>query len=323
MRRTLTFYALQLYVAREPPVSSTVERKGSQMAEEINSTVPRRQLGRLLRQYRTEAGVTLDGAAEALEYSRQKIWRIESGMGPVRALDVKAMCELYAVSAEMTDALMGLAAETKSRGWWHAYGDVVPHWFELFVGLEASASRLREYDESLIPGLLQTRGYARAVYEQRSGMSEEDRERAIEVRLQRQAILSRRLPPAPRLDVILSEAVLHRTVDDRAAMAEQLHHLTEVAKLPKVTVRILPLGTRPHRGAVAGTFVILDFPANGRGSAEPSTVYCESLTGALYLDKSEEVSAYGDVWAGLEGLALNPSESKKMIDKIAEEIHGD
>ena len=115
------------------------------MAEDIGSTVPRRQLGRLLRQFRNEAGVTLDAAAEALEYSRQKIWRIECGLGSVRVLDVKAMCELYGVSAEMTDAMRGLAAETKSKGWWHAYGDAVPSWFELYVGLESAAASLRQY----------------------------------------------------------------------------------------------------------------------------------------------------------------------------------
>ncbi|GIH10689.1 transcriptional regulator [Rhizocola hellebori] len=294
------------------------------MAEEINSTVPRRQLGRLLRQLRTEAGVTLDASATALEYSRQKIWRIESGMGPVRALDVKAMCDLYGVAPDMTEVAVGLAAETKSRGWWHAYGDVVPQWFELFVGLEASASRLRLYDESLIPGLLQTRGYARAVYEQRSAMSEDDRERAIDVRLQRQTLLTRRLPPPPQVEAIVSEAVLRRTIGDRGAMIEQLHQLIQVAKLPTVSVRVLPLAAGPHRGAVAGTFYILDFPSNvGRASTEPSTVYSESLTGAIYLDKPDELSAYEDVWSGLDVLALDKAESRNMINKIAGEIHNE
>jgi transcriptional regulator with XRE-family HTH domain len=291
------------------------------MADESNSTVPRRQLGRHLRQLRTEAGITLDVAAQALERSRQWLWRIETGAGPVRTLDVKAMCELYAVAPDLTKALMGLAAETKSRGWWHAYGEAVPHWFELFVGLEASASRLRLFDESLIPGLLQTREYAHAVYQHNSDMSQDDREQAINVRLQRQSLLTRRLPPAPRVAVILSEAVLRRMIDDRHAMAEQLCHLIEVTKLAKVSVRVLPLRAGPHRGAVAGTFYILDFPANGRGASEPTTVYSESLTGALYLDKPDEVTAYEQVWASLEALSLDEGESRKMINKIIGEIH--
>ncbi|MFI7519849.1 helix-turn-helix domain-containing protein [Micromonospora globbae] len=296
------------------------------MAEDIGSTVPRRQLGRLLRQYRTEAGVTLDAAADALEYSRQKIWRIESGMGPVRVLDVKAMCELYGVSAEMTEAMKGLAAETKSKGWWHAYGDAVPSWFELYVGLESAASHLRQYEETLIPGLLQTREYALGLARlDRPSASEEDRERAVEVRLQRQGLLSRRLPKPPQLDAVLSEAVLRRTVGNRGVMVGQLSHLIEAAELPNVSIRVLPFSTGPHSGAVAGSFVILDFPATkgGRAAPEPSVAYSESLTGALYLDKPEELAAYQAAWKSLETLALDEAESTEMIKRIIGEVRHD
>jgi len=290
------------------------------VVDEAVSTVPRRQLGRLLREARREAGITLDGAAAALEYSRQKIWRIESGLGPVRTLDVKAMCDLYSVPPAMVGVLTGLAAETKARGWWHAYGDTVPQWFELFVGLEASASRLRSYDEALVPGLLQTEGYARAV-NQHWSRSDDDRERAIEVRLQRQSLLRRRLPPAPQLDVVLSEAVLRRTIRDRHAMIDQLRHLLAADDLPNVSIRVLPLAAGPHRGAEAGTFVILDFPHSKGRQAEPPTVYSESLTGAAYLDKPDELAAYDWVWSGLETLALDGGQSKEMISQIIGEIH--
>ncbi|RKN47719.1 helix-turn-helix domain-containing protein [Micromonospora endolithica] len=295
------------------------------MTEDVGSTVPRRQLGRLLRQFRTEAGVTLDAAAEALEYSRQKIWRIESGTGPVRVLDVKAMCELYHVSAEMTEAMRGLAAETKSKGWWHAYGDAVPSWFELYVGLESAASRLRGYDESLIPGILQTREYADALYRLGRTLSDEERERAVEVRLQRQALLTRRLPAAPRLESVLSEAVLRRSVGGPSVMTSQLNHLMKLTELPNVFVRVLPLAAGPQPGAVAGTFMILDFPATkgGREAPEPSIVYSESLTGALYLDKPGELAAYERVWKGLDALALGEAESKDLIKKITGEMRHD
>ncbi|MEV4198533.1 helix-turn-helix domain-containing protein [Micromonospora globbae] len=296
------------------------------MAEDIGSTVPRRQLGRLLRQYRTEAGVTLDAAADALEYSRQKIWRIESGMGPVRVLDVKAMCELYGVSAEMTEAMKGLAAETKSKGWWHAYGDAVPSWFELYVGLESAAAYLRRYDESLIPGLFQTRQYAQAVYRlDRPQADEEDRERAVEVRLQRQALLTRRLPAPPKVTQVLSEAVLRRAVGGPGIMHAQLDHLITMSDLPNVTIRVLPLSAGPQPGAVAGSFVILDFPATkgGRAAPEPSVVYSESLTGALYLDKADELAAYERVWKGLDALALGEAESRDMIKRVIGEMRHD
>ncbi|WP_326563993.1 helix-turn-helix transcriptional regulator [Micromonospora peucetia] len=295
------------------------------MAEDVGSTVPRRQLGRLLRQYRTEADVTLDAAAEALEYSRQKIWRIECGMGPVRVLDVKAMCELYGVSDEMTEAMRGLATETKSKGWWHAYGDAVPSWFELYVGLESAAFRLRGYDESLIPGILQTKEYARALFRLGGLLNDEERERAVEVRLQRQALLSRRLPAAPRLESILSEAVLRRTVGTPTVMAAQLDHLMRLSDLPNVSVRVLPLAAGPQPGAVAGTFMILDFPPtkSGRAAPEPSVIYSESLTGALYLDKPDELAAYERVWRGLDALALGEAESKDIIKRIIGEMWHD
>ncbi|MEV6368170.1 helix-turn-helix transcriptional regulator [Micromonospora musae] len=296
------------------------------MAEDIGSTVPRRQLGRLLRQYRTEAGVTLDAAAEALEYSRQKIWRIECGLGAVRVLDVKAMCELYGVSDEMAEAMRGLATETKSKGWWHAYGDAVPSWFELYVGLESAASHLRRYDESLIPGLFQTRQYAQAIYRlDRPQASEEDRERAVEVRLQRQALLTRRLPAAPKVVQVLSEGVLRRSIGGLGAMQAQLDHLFKLSDLPNVTIRVLPLAAGPQPGAVAGSFVILDFPLSkgGRAAPEPSVVYSESLTGALYLDKVDELQAYQKVWNGLEALALREAESRDMIKRIIGELRHD
>ncbi|MFC7548952.1 helix-turn-helix domain-containing protein [Plantactinospora sp. GCM10030261] len=294
------------------------------MPDDIGSTVPRRQLGRLLRQFRTEAGVTLDAAADALEYSRQKVWRIESGFGPVRVLDVKAMCELYDVAPEMTEAMRGLAAETKSKGWWHAYGDAIPSWFELYVGLESAAAHLRRYEQTLVPGLLQTREYARVLAKtDRPSVGEADRERAVEVRMQRQSLLTRRVPKPPRLEAILSEAVLLRQVGERTTMASQLDQLQKAAELTNVTVRVVPLAAGPHWGAEAGSFIILDFPAtrSGRAAPEPPVVYSESLTGALYLDKPEELAAYRDAWRSLEELALDEAQSKLLISKILREIY--
>ncbi|MGI5215583.1 helix-turn-helix domain-containing protein [Plantactinospora sp. CA-290183] len=291
------------------------------MTEEMGSTVPRRQLGRTLRQLRTEAGVTLDAAADALECSRQKVWRIESGLGVVRSLDVKAMCALYDVNPELVTALVGLATQTRAKGWWHAYGDAIPEWFELYVGLEAAASRLRFFYDAMVPGLLQTRDYALAVYQHRSPMTEEERDRLVEVRLQRQSLLTRRLPSAPRLELIIHEAALLRIVGSRETMAAQLCHLLEVGARPNVSIRVLPLAAGLHYGAVAGTFVMLNFPPGNRSTPEPPIVYCESLTGALYLDRPNELAAYESVWAGLNTLALDEGQSRHMIEKIVGEVH--
>ena len=208
--------------------------------------------------------MTMDGAAEVLQVSRQKMWRIENGFGPVRPLDVRAMCALYGATPELTEALIGLASETRAKGWWHSYGDAVPEWFELYVGLEQAANRLREHDDTLIPGLLQTVGYALGVYQNRADMTKEKRDRLIEVRLQRQALLQRRLPAAPRFEVMLSEAVLLRVVGSPATMVDQLQHLIEMSRLPNVSIRILPMNAGLHFGAVAGAFVMLDFPLTNR-----------------------------------------------------------
>ncbi|TCB87874.1 XRE family transcriptional regulator [Micromonospora zingiberis] len=291
--------------------------------ETSGSTVPRRQLGRLLTQLREEASVTLDAAAEALDCSRQKVWRIEKGLVPVRVVDARVMCDLYRVSEEMKEIVAGLAKETRAKGWWHSYGDVVPSWFSLYVGLESSASLIRRYDSELIPGLLQTREYATELFRRKNPtMTGEEREKLVAVRLQRQGILVRRLPSAPTLKVVLSEAVLRRTIPDRRAMAEQLRHLLDVAALPNVSLRVLPLSAGPPLASETGTFVLLGFPsAFGRASTEPTTVYLENITGALYLDKPAEVTAFEHVWNDLETLAPGEAESEKMIKMIIEEHH--
>ncbi|MEW2384317.1 helix-turn-helix transcriptional regulator [Micromonospora sp. NPDC047707] len=291
------------------------------MADDMGSTVPRRQLGRALRDLRTEARMTLDGAAEAMQCSRQKMWRIETGLGPTRAVDVKAMCELYAATPELTTALVALANETKAKGWWHSYGDAIPDWFELYVGLESAASRLREHDDTLVPGLLQTPGYTRGVYQNRPNMPPEELEEVLEVRRRRQEILVRRLPKAPQLEWVLSEAVLLRCVGSPAAMAEQLDRLLERTTLPNVSIRVLPLSAGAHYGALAGAFVMLDFPLGNRVVPDPSVVYSESVTGALYLDRPEEFAVYEKVWASLVSLSLDEEQSRRMIGKIKEEVH--
>ncbi|WP_406070341.1 helix-turn-helix domain-containing protein [Micromonospora sp. NBC_01638] len=291
------------------------------MADDMGSTVPRRQLGRALRELRTEARMTLDGAAEALQCSRQKMWRIETGLGPVRALDVKGMCELYGATPDLAGALTALANETKAKGWWHSYGDAVPDWFELYVGLESAASRLREHDDTLVPGLLQTPDYTRGVYQNRLNMPADELEEVLEVRRRRQEVLVRRLPKAPKLEWVLSEAVLLRRVGGPAIMAEQLDRLLERSELPNVSIRVLPLSAGAHYGALAGAFVMLDFPLVNRVVPDQSVVYSESVTGALYLDRPDEFAVYEKVWASLLDLALDEEQSRRMIGKIKEEVH--
>ncbi|WP_249714961.1 helix-turn-helix domain-containing protein [Rhizomonospora bruguierae] len=294
---------------------------GERVTTEAGSTVPRRQLGRYLRELRQESGITLEQAGVALEWSVQKLWRLESGAGsrPIRKLDVQAMCQLYGASTEMAEVLTGLAAETQARGWWHAYGESIPPWFELYVGLETAASRLRKYDPELVPGLLHTEAYTREILAiEEPHLSPPEVEAKVRLKRDRQRLLTRTTPPAPKLDIVISETVLRRPLSDREAMAEQLRHMMRVAQTEAVDLRVLPHSAGLHRAAVAGGFCILDFPRNGRRS-EPTTVHSDKPTGSLYLDKPTEVSTYEAIWADLLTRSLDPRESLIFISKITEE----
>ncbi|MGC4768657.1 helix-turn-helix domain-containing protein [Micromonospora sp. DT44] len=281
------------------------------------SSIPRRQLGRYLKQGREEAGLSLEVAGEALEWSRSTMYRIEGGGSAVKARDVMAMCVLYGMSAEMTSALIALAAETKANGWWHAYGDTLPTWFELYVGMESAASRLRHWEPDSLPGLLQTRAYAEHLLRSHPELKEQEVGRLVELRMERQKILKRRHPEPPRLEVIVDESVLRRPFP---AMADQLSHLHNQVAAEIATIRIVPRVAPPNYALTGGGFVMLEFPSIGIRTPEPTTVYSESLTGALYLDKPAEVAAYSVRWRALEGLSLDADRSADLLATIAKEM---
>jgi transcriptional regulator with XRE-family HTH domain len=288
------------------------------------STVPRRQLGRYLRELRGAAGLTVRAAARELERSEPTLWRIESGLTSSRSIEVEAMCRLYGADADMTKALMALAKETKAKGWWQTYGDVVPEWFDLFVGLEAAATRMAEYEHSVVPGLFQSEGYARAIIAaDNPDESEAEIARRVELRRGRQAILSRPVDP-PLLRVALQESVIRCPVGGSAVMADQLGHLADVAELPNVTLRVVPASAGYHPGIVTGPFTVLRFPLNGGGvDSEPPTIYQEMYTGALYLDKPQEVERFDAAFGAIWGAALDERSSRDLIAKTAEDMsHG-
>jgi transcriptional regulator with XRE-family HTH domain len=286
---------------------------------ETGSTVPRRQVGRLLRQLREQANISLMGAAEELEFSRARMYRIEKGEVAVRKHDVIAMCGVYRATDRMTEVLLGLAHEAKAKGWWHAYGDVVPAWFELYVGMEQAASRLRSFAPSVIPGLLQTREYADWIFRKWIGDDETAVQNAVGMRLERQSLLTRSHPQAPHLEVLIDEGVLRRTIADTRGMRRQLAHLVNAGSRPNVGVRVIPFAAGPHKASSSGQFTILEFPAVGAASPEPTTIYCENLTGALYLDKLAEVETYESIWGELEAVALSRADSDDLIGVLLKE----
>ena len=283
------------------------------------TTVPRRTLGRYLHDLREQAGMSVLNAARALECSTQKIWRIETAQHSVKRLDVKNMCELYGVDAELTQALMALAGETKASGWWHAYGDVIPESFDLFFGLEEAASELRWYETGVVPGLCQSEGYARCLI--RKGYSQGDVheiERRVDLRKSRGRVL-RRPAGAPDARFVLGEGILRRPVGGSEIMAEQLDHLIEVAELPTTRLRIAPFAAGLHHGVISGPFVTMRFPKKGV-IAEPPTVYVESLMGALYLEREQEVEQYDAAFQDIWNASADEADSVKMIKQAAMEL---
>jgi transcriptional regulator with XRE-family HTH domain len=291
------------------------------MAEtQTGSTVPRRQLGRYLHDLRVKAGLTARAAARELERSEPTLWRIENGHTATRSLDVEQMCRLYGAGQDLTKALMALAKETRARGWWQAYGDVVPEWLDLYIGLEAAANRIDWYETELVPGLFQTGDYARALIQlDHADETTEEIARRHQLRMGRQAILRRPIDP-PLLRVALRESVLRAPVGGNEIMAAQLGKLAEASELPNVSVRIVPFRAGLHFGILSGAFEILRFPVNGHGEdTEPPTVYAEMFTGALFLDKPHEVARYDQAFEAIWDTSLDDETSRELLHKAAEE----
>ncbi|QXJ19639.1 helix-turn-helix domain-containing protein [Actinomadura graeca] len=288
------------------------------------STVPRRQLGRELRALRNLAKLTVKAAADALEWSEAKMWRIETGQTSLRSHDVQLMCSVYGAPTELAEALMGLAKETKGRGWWHAYGDVIPDGFDLYIGLEEATKTLDEYSAELVPGLFQTEDYHRALLRKsRPDLEMEEIERRVQLRAQRQTLVTRHVAP-PTLRTVLNEAVARRLVGGPSVMAAQLDRLAKVNTLPNVSLRVLPYSAGEHQGLNTGPFILMRFPVRGDGrSHEPPTVYVQGFTGALYLEKPHEIDRYAAAFAEIQDDALSEEDSTTLLQQISREMNDD
>jgi transcriptional regulator with XRE-family HTH domain len=285
------------------------------------STVPRRQLGRYLRDLRGQARLTVRAAAEALEWSEAKIWRIETGQTSMRALDVEQMCRIYGAPVDLTEGLMALAKETKAKGWWLSYSDVINEGFDVYIGLEEAAARLLWYEAELVPGLLQTADYARAlIHADKLGLDDDEIERRVQLRIARQSLITRVTAP-PELRVVLNESILRRPVGGKEVMSAQLTRLAEVSGLPTVSLRVMPFDAGAHAGINSGPFVVLEFPKGGNGRpSEPTTVYVEGFTGALFLDKPGEIDRYHTAFIDIWAAAVDEAASRDLIVKAAEEF---
>lgn len=215
---------------------------------------------------------------------------------------------------------MGLAKETKARGWWHAYGDAIPEWFDLYIGLEEAATGLTSYESDLVPGLLQTADYAREVisaHGEGGSLGEDEIEARVRLRVDRQTLLTRTTDPLT-LRLVLSEVVLRRQVGGHGVMAGQMARLVQASERSNVTIRIAPFSSGLHPGVVSGPFVILRFPLNGDGSeTEPPTVYSDGYTGGLYLDRPTEVERYDTAFQGIWNASMDEQASRRLIAEVA------
>ncbi|MFB8002754.1 helix-turn-helix domain-containing protein [Nocardia sp. NPDC056000] len=286
------------------------------------STVPRRLIGRTLKQLREQSGVPAVQAYKLIDVSAQTLWRIETGQpGPkIRELDVGALCQLYDADEDTRAALLGLVAETKSPGWWHNYGSAVPNYFDLYLGMEEAACKLTTLHPNLLPGLLQTPSYRRAViWAAIPGMPTVEVEQRIEISAKRQQRLTED-PADFSVTMYICESALRWAVGGPAVMAEQLRHIATVSKLPTASIRLVPMGIATPLPLIVGTFTLMEFPVyTGTRLTEPALVYVEGFTGALYLDKPEEMDQYRAACKTLRATALSEQETRQLVLSIAEE----
>ena len=263
-------------------------------------TVRRRRIARELRQLRERNGLTLDQAARQLDMSKSNLSRIENAQIGIKPRDVRAALALYRVASDDAEALIEIARGAQQRGWWQNYSDVLPEWFEFYVGLEAEASSIRTFESEAVPGLLQTEEYARATYLLTAGDNDVDRK--VAARMRRQEVLRRDEPTS--LSAVLNEAVLLRPVGGAKVMGDQLSQLADLAELPSVAIQVLPFAAGGHP-ALTTSYVILSFA----DAADESFVYLENLTNGQALEEPEHVSGYTIVHEKLCNMALNPQDS--------------
>ncbi|ABW10747.1 helix-turn-helix domain protein [Parafrankia sp. EAN1pec] len=278
-------------------------------------TVRRILLGSQLRRLREEKGISREDAGYHIRASESKISRMELGRVSFKERDVDDLLTLYGVTDSAERApLLSLVREANRPGWWHSFGDVLPNWFQPFIGLEEAAQLIRTYELQFIPGLLQTEEYARAVITQGNiGVPAEIIERRVNVRMNRQKVLHRE--NAPRLWVVVDEAALRRPIGGPKVMRSQLEQLIALCDLPNLTLQIMPFAFGGH-AAEGGAFSILRFPE----SDLPDVVYLEQLTGAVYMDKREDVDIYAEAMNRLTVDSPPPATTPKLLSQIITEL---
>lgn len=289
------------------------------MTQRQSPTVRRRRLALTLRQLRDSAGLSAAEAARRVDHDASWLSRIESAEVRPHPNDVRALLALYGVEGDPAEAVIAVARQAKQRGWWQRYTDVLPDWFSTYVGMESEASVIRTYECQLVPGLLQTEDYARAAFRGAPiPMRDDEVERQVSLRMERQAILTAEEPPVLR--VVIDEGAARRLVGGSAVMKTQINRLIEDSEKTNVQILVLPYAAGM---GFDGSFVILNFPplpAPYPDAAEDQMVYVDTLTGALYLERPAEIAAYSAAYEQLQAVALGPKESRDTLSKIVSDL---
>ncbi|GAA1321306.1 helix-turn-helix domain-containing protein [Pseudonocardia xinjiangensis] len=286
----------------------------SDPAQAGGPTVLRIVLGTQLRRLREASGITREAAGDAIRASHAKISRLELGRVGFKERDIVDLLSLYGVTDQgEREEFLGLARRANARGWWHQDGNILPSWFEMYIGLEQAASVIRTYQVQFVPGLLQSEEYARSVIlVGHQDASADDIDRRVRLRMTRQKMLTE--PGAPQLWAVIDEAALSRPFGSKRVMREQLEYLLEMTTLPNVTVQVLPFDFGIH-AAAGGPFTILRFAE----ADLPDIVYLEQLNSAVYLDKRPEVEDYLAVMERVSVQAETPIDTKALLrEKLAD-----
>jgi transcriptional regulator with XRE-family HTH domain len=271
----------------------------------------RRRLAAELRRLRDESGLSIGDVAEKLSWPASRISRIETRQLGITPPDLRKLLDVYGVEGEAhRTTLAEIARRAGERGWWQSYSrHVIPSEYGDLITVEAEAATIRSYEPELVPGLLQTPGYARAVI--RAGHKSDtaaEIDRRAEVRLERQQILNRTEPPPPRVHAVLNEAVLRRQVGAPAVMREQLEYLMAERDRANVTVQVLPFNSGAHP-AMVGPFVMMTFLDPG----DFGFVHLENAIGSLSLERPEELRAYEEFWNDLQASAYSPEDTRAFL----------
>lgn len=281
-------------------------------------TVLRILLGNHLRRLREAQGVSREDAGWEIRSSESKISRLELGRVSFKERDVADLLTLYGITDDDPERvrLLALAREANTPGWWHRFGDVLPNWFQSYLGLEAAASLIRTYEVQFIPGLLQTRDYARAVVLLGHPKAKESElDRRVELRVARQQQLTGH--DAPQLWAVIDEAALRRPIGGIQVLKAQIEALIEATRLPNVRLQIVQFDVGGH-AAAGGAFTILRFPAEDLSDV----VYVEQLTSALYLDKVEDLDLYAETMERLCLEADPPAQTADTLTRVLKQLGG-